>query len=97
MITWLDPAACDPPHAVTHEDKLELLIDSLRNGWNGPALLGYRLRRRIQLISGSHRWAASAFLERTLPVEVMSYSYVRGIYGTPKWLELMVSAPMVCQ
>lgn len=94
-VQWLLAEECDPPHAVTHPEKLEALVLSLRNCWNGPALLGYKFEGRIQLISGSHRWTASQLLGERMPVFMLDYNYVQCCYGMDTWQELMNSAPIV--
>lgn len=92
-IVWMPAEMCAPPHRVTHPDRLADLITAIeRDGWNGPMLLGYWLDGKVQLISGSHRWAAATALHRQLPVWLHDYEYIRGIYGTHEWMELMAAS-----
>jgi hypothetical protein len=92
-LIYVHPNQCIPPHKVTHEEKLEKLIHSIQNnGWDGPSLLGYVLDDKIQLISGSHRWAAMDFLDFLIPVDLKDFSYVHCVYGTKEWEDLMISA-----
>jgi hypothetical protein len=90
-VEWLDPCECDPPHRVTHPEKLvDLLTDMDDHGWRGAALVGYRQADgRVQLMSGSHRHAATAFLRIRVPVEVYPEDCVRTVWGTDDWLVIM--------
>ncbi len=93
-VTWIDPNTCDPPHRVTHPDKFLELVEMFSNkGWDTtkPALLGYTLDK-IQLISGSHRWAAANEANIKIPVVVYSYAEIADIWGTDAWLDLLNSA-----
>ena len=86
-------AQCDPPHRVTHDEKQQALAASLcKRGWHGPPLIGYRTDDgRIQLLSGSHRYAAAAQVQQmTLPVRVYPEWFVRALQGdTDRWSWLM--------
>lgn len=85
-------SSCLPPHRITHPEKLEELLESMKLiGWLGMPLVGYRLDDgMVQLITGSHRIVAAelAGLE-AVPVEVYSEEYVRSIWGTDHWLSLI--------
>lgn len=78
---------------MTHPDKLELLISAfVVSGWDTscPPLLGYPwLEDKIQLISGSHRWAAACIVSIRIPVVVKSYEYIYEIWGTDEWMNLL--------
>jgi ParB-like chromosome segregation protein Spo0J len=79
---------------VTHPDKFEQLVHDFRStGWDltRPNLLGYPLEGKIQLISGSHRWAAAEVAPIDIPVEVFSYEYIESIWGFDEWVELIKS------
>ncbi len=94
-IRWLSPEACDPPHRVTHPEHYEALRDALRSGWeaDAPACLGYLWDERVQLISGSHRWAACRDIGQKIPVAMLSYEWVKSIWGTDAWLTLIANPP----
>ena len=87
----LSPQLCDPPHRITHLEKVCDICRSLAvNGWVGDQLVGYLLDGRIQLINGSHRWAAAKELGIHIPVVVVSYAYVQDIWGDlDKWQQLL--------
>jgi ParB-like chromosome segregation protein Spo0J len=90
VISLLDPKDCDPPHRVTHPEKLNWLISELTvKGWKGRVLIGYKLDGRVQLISGSHRYEAAKRLSLKLPVLLYPYDYITAIYGTDEWLFLV--------
>lgn len=64
---WVDASDCDPPHGLDldweHDAvKVKYLEEEFRtNGFNldAPALVGYILNGRIQLLSGTHRHMAA--------------------------------------
>lgn len=90
-IRWLEPNRCIPPHKVTHPYKFAELCDQfLLNGWDTkkPPLIGYQ-RKKIQLISGSHRWAAAHFSKIKIPVIVYPYKTILKIWGTDEWIKLL--------
>lgn len=89
---WQNPREWSPPHRVTHEEKLEkLYLDFVENGWDlsKPSLLGYICPDGHQLITGSHRHAAAILAGIKVPVDVVSYYYLREIWGTDEWLEML--------
>jgi len=61
MNVWVSPWRCDPPHRISHPEKLDELTRLLAKGWGKghPALVGYPYGERIQLLSGSHRIVAA--------------------------------------
>lgn len=88
----LSSDVCSPPHRVTHPEKLRQLIDEFRvSGWNisKPKLIGYSFYDKIQLITGSHRFAASQVTGTLIPVKIYSYSYIESIWGTDEWVNLI--------
>lgn len=92
MRSWLSPKACMPPHRVTHDDKLEILYgEFVESGWDAskPDLLGYPFNGKVQLISGSHRWAAADLAEIDIPVNLMTYEHVQSIWGTDAWVTML--------
>lgn len=93
----IDHRLCDPPHRVTHEDKLiELANEFAVNGWSRdhPVLVGYVLEGRIQLLSGSHRFAAARMNNLPVPVLVWPYEAVKDAWGTEGWAGIM-DAPLL--
>ena len=95
MVQWLSPSQCLPPHRVTHPEKMaELLQMFLNGGWDTgeSALVGYHDGDTVQLLSGSHRWAAAAAAGMRIPVIVKPYSEVLCSYGNlERWAMLMGS------
>lgn len=95
ILCWLDPQACDPPHGVTHPDKeVDLAREFHVRGWHPdhPALVGYELGRRVQLLSGSHRWAAAKMAGIKIPVVVHPEATIVRAYGDlDAWKTLMHS------
>lgn len=96
-VDWIDPSVCDPPHRVTHPDKFLQLVEMFsKKGWDvsKPVLLGYTLDK-IQLISGSYRWAAANAVNIKIPVLIFSYAQIAEIWGTDEWLFLLNNAHLV--
>jgi len=97
MINWLYPAHVMPPHAVTTPAKVASLMKDFEEfGWWGEALVGYvtydkRSREyAVQLLSGSHRWAAALKLGIRIPVYVVPEEDVDDAWGDlDKWSKLM--------
>ena len=93
MIHWLPPSACFPPHRVTHPEKLiQLHRDFITEGWDmsQPFLVGYPYGEGIQLISGSHRWAAAAEAGIKIPVKIVPYHEVWASWGNlERWGNLL--------
>lgn len=94
-IFFVDPKHCEPPHRVTDQNKLTVLLRSLKGmGWSGPPLVGYfrigdRAHKTIVLLSGSHRWAAATELGYKIPVEVYSQEQAESRHGKPEWITMM--------
>lgn len=92
-ITWLDPASCEPPHGVTHPEKhYELVREFRQRGWSRahPVLVGYEIDNRVQLLSGSHRWAAAHDACIKIPVVIKPRSVVFHAWGDlAAWKALM--------
>lgn len=96
-VKWIDPKCCNPPHRITHFDKFVDLCEQFsENGWDTkkPPLIGYQ-RKKIQLISGSHRWAAALYNKIKIPVIIYPYKTIIKIWGTDEWIELLVNAPHI--
>lgn len=93
-VSWLSPHNCVPPNYSTRPERLKELVADLKQGWNinrYPKLVGYELANgRVQLISGTHRWAACNELKHRMPVVVFPRDVVFECWGIPdKWKELM--------
>lgn len=94
-VTWINPNLCDPPHKVTHLEKFLELCDMFYTiGWDisKPPLLGYPIYKKIQLISGSHRWAAAVRANIKIPVIIYSYEQIYEIWGSDTWLLILDTA-----
>lgn len=97
ILRWMPPVRCMPPHSVSRPDDVIVFANAFDQvGWDydHPALVGYpwREKRKIQLLSGSHRWAGATMAELALiPVIVVPFAWVDAAWGHPKeWAELMV-------
>lgn len=92
---WLEPVSCDPPHGVSHPEKVQALADAFdRTGWgvSCPVLVGYPLDGRVQLLSGSHRWAAATHARIQIPVVIVPFADVEAAYGDlDAWRHIMQS------
>ena len=93
QITWLPPSACFPPHGITHPEKaIQLHREFLQSGWDmsKPVLVGYPYGEGIQLISGSHRWAAAVEAGIRIPVKIVPYGDVWASWGhLERWGKLL--------
>ena len=100
---WVDPSDCDPPHGLDLTPgsrdslKVEMLVEEFsRNGFdvNQPALVGYPLDGRIQLLSGTHRHTAALRAGIRLPVTMKLRSVVMAAWGTSAWDQLIEDIPV---
>ena len=93
MLASLCPSDCSPPHGVSRDEFVVQLANVFTSdGWDyrKPALVGYPWLDGVQLLSGSHRWAAAVMAElETIPVVVISFAEVRKAWGTDAWYALM--------
>ncbi len=97
MIIWVSPSMCRPPHRVTRPDQVDSLIqDFVDFGWWGESLVGYftwdepTKEYALQLLSGSHRWAAANTLGMRIPVYMEAEDVVEEAWGDlVKWQEIM--------
>ena len=65
-------------------------------GWalDKPVLAGYRaLCGRVQLVSGSHRWAAARDAGILVPVWLKTREEVESFWGSDAWLEWVKGTP----
>ena len=90
-MTWCEMGSLDPPHRVTHPERVDLLSLSLSvSGWRGPSLVGYPLDGRVQLLSGTHRLAAARHLGWLgVPVRILTREAVERAWGTDAWRDVM--------
>lgn len=91
-LMWLDPSRCDPPHRPVREEQVVDLANAFLSGWgaNKPALVGYEMNGRIQLLSGSHRHAASLLAGIRIPVVLKPLAVVESAWGDlDAWAEVM--------
>ena len=91
---WATPKACDAPHTPMHPEQVAVLAEAFQQGWDcsKPALVGYRLDGRIQLLSGSHRHAAAAIVGLAVPVVVWPEKDVQEVWGDlTLWATIMGS------
>lgn len=91
MKTYLQTTECMPPHAVGRPEHVDDLVESiLLRGWDGPSLIGYPFNGTIQLLSGSHRYAASQRLQIAMPVVIVPFEVVQEAHGhLEAWSTLM--------
>lgn len=103
MILWLAAGDCDPPHGLNlapgSRDRLKVegLLDAFElDGFDStePALIGYPLEGRIQLLSGTHRHRAAILAEIRLPVRIWLRSTIEQCWGRPQWAEIMEDIPV---
>lgn len=65
MIEQVSPSSIIPPHEPNDPDKLSALVSSMEaNGWQGAPIVVYE----DMALCGSHRIAAAAIAEITVPV-----------------------------
>lgn len=97
-IVWLNPIILTPPHGVSNLEKYHGLLDQFaRDGRWGDGkepLIGYWLTgtysTAVQLLSGSHRYAAARMAEIFVPVLVREISEVWDAFGdVPRWRRIM--------
>lgn len=95
MITWCPPSICTPPHAVARPDQVVDLANAfLENGWDPeqPALVGYPWEGGVQLLSGSHRYAAAVKAGLIfIPVHIWPFKAVETYWGTHVWAYIMAA------
>lgn len=99
MITWVHATDCDAPHGLNEGDepKVKMLEDHFRkHGFDKskPALVGYPLDGRIQLLTGTHRHEAARRTGVKLPVTLFLRSYVEAYWGTNMWPKLVEDIPV---
>lgn len=102
QFVWVSPDDCDPPHTLDmsseHDAKKveQLLAAFIADGFNKdyPALVGYPLNGRIQLLSGTHRQFAAKLAGIQLPVTLWLRSDVEETWGTDLWDKTITDLPV---
>jgi hypothetical protein len=101
--TLLHPQDCDPPHGLdlspgSRDDlKVTALAEAFAtSGFDPcePALVGYPLNYRVQLLTGTHRHEAARRTGILLPVRLVLRSAVEGTWGTERWETLVRDVPV---
>jgi ParB-like chromosome segregation protein Spo0J len=92
---WRNPETLTPPHGVTHPEKVEMLAQEFAaHGWGKgyPALVGYTTAdEQVQLLSGSHRWAAARLAKIAIPVVVIPFTDICAAWGDEEaWQRIML-------
>ena len=89
----INPCKCIPPHRITHPLKVYDLWASMRyRGWSEDSLVGYPEFKTdcVQLLSGTHRWAAAYKLGLKIPVMVVPRDDIWNAYGDLEaWQKIM--------
>jgi hypothetical protein len=103
FFTWLDPSDCSPPHGLDLEpnsrdsikvDELEKAFKEKGFDLDMPALVGYPLDGKIQLLSGTHRHEAAKRANIKLPVHIILSSTVQATWGTELWDDVIKDIPV---
>ncbi len=102
QLVWLDASDCEPPHSLDmlseHDSsKVAMLVETFsKNGFdkNYPALVGYPLNGKIQLLSGTHRHMAASIAGIKLPVTIWLRSDIESRWGTDLWDETIMDIPV---
>ena len=93
QVVLLHADECWPPHKVSRSEQVCQLEEQFRvEGWGAgyPNLVGYPWEGRIQLLNGSHRWAAANQIHMPVPVVVVSYEQVEQAWGNlEEWQQIM--------
>jgi len=99
----LHPTDCDPPHGLDMSPggRDDLKVQRLERSFvesgfdqDEPALVGYPLNGRIQLLSGTHRHTAALRANIMLPVALTLSSIVQAAWGTPEWEHVIADVPV---
>jgi hypothetical protein len=101
---WVNPCDCEPPHGLdlTEGSRDSIKVNHLEAqfrvvgfGEDFPALVGYVLDGKIQLLSGTHRHEAARRAGVMLPVTLWLRSDVEGAWGVPEeWAKLIADVPL---
>ena len=97
------PTDCEPPHGLDLSPgsrdsiKVDMLTEAfVRDGFDPkmPALVGYPLNGRIQLLTGTHRRESADRAGIMLPVTMKLRSVVEAAWGTAEWDQLILDIPV---
>lgn len=97
------PDDCEPPHGLDLTPgsrdslKVELLTEAFMKGGfdpNEPALAGYPLDGKVQLVKGTHRHEAAKRAGILLPVTMILRSVIEAKWGTAQWNDLLEDIPV---
>lgn len=103
MYILLHPEELDPPHGLDLEpgSRDSLKVERLQAAFvaegfdhDEPALVGYPLAGRVQLLSGTHRHEAARRVGMLLPVRLVLRSVVEASWGKPEWEEVIRDIPV---
>ena len=103
MVVWMSPSDCFPPHGLDmtrgsrdHRKVMWLYDQFVENGFDEdePALVGYPLDGKVQLLSGTHRHRAAGMAGIKLPVTLWLRSDIEEVWGTDAWKEIMRDIPV---
>ena len=102
FIIWVSPDDCMPPHGLDMQrerdaNKVKMLADAFwANGFdkNEPALVGYPLDGKIQLLTGTHRHEAAKLAGILLPIKMWLRSDVEEMWGTELWDTVIKDIPV---
>lgn len=103
MIIWVLAEDCIPPHSLDlqskHDrEKVEYLAQEFaKYGFdpNFPALVGYPLDGKIQLLTGTHRQLSGELSNTKLPVSMFLRSDIEKAWGTPAWQRVVADIPVL--
>lgn len=99
----LHPEDCEAPHGLDlspgsrDSTKVHWLTEAFsRRGFDHtePALVGYPLDGKVQLLSGTHRLEAAKRAGIRIPVMMRLRSEVEAAWGTEKWNSLINDIPV---
>lgn len=98
----VSPDDCLPHHGLDMKskrdyEKVERLAKEFKaNGFdlNMPALVGYPLENKIQLLSGTHRHLAAQQANIKLPVSIWLRSDIERMWGTELWTTVIEDIPV---
>lgn len=103
-IVWVHPSDCVPPHGLDMSSEHDAgKVAWLRQQFETsgfdrrfPALVGYPIDGKLQLLSGTHRHEAARQSDMLIPVSVWLRSDVEEIWGTNLWPTVIKDIP-VCE
>ena len=103
LVKWMSAEDLDPPHGLDmsspHDyEKVEMLEKKFREeGFDKkyPALIGYPLNGKVQLLSGTHRHAAATRSGAKLPIVMWLRSDIEASWGElEKWRKVIEDIPV---